>query len=374
MLTQSELRSLWHQLRETHTLSVYFPDHEGQPTMSEGAPRPLMHALADTRDLLRGTSPAEYKAFDHAVQHLEAHLAGLAGAGSCSGLVAFVTADGVASAFRYCGTHSPLISWQRGMVVAPYLPLLDRLPEAAIAIVDSRHAWMYHYGRGVLTAGARLHAAERWDPEEHMGAPPRMGYHFGTRGTTATDAAHRAREVRRSRIARLAAEQLVALADHDGVIIIGGISTTAVATLAQLPSAHRARAHVLPGLDVRASAATIRRRVGDAIRGWQQQADVERLEEVLSEAYPSGPARSGADAALAALQTNGAGAVWITEGCILRDLELAEAAVQLALVSHADVTCVDGDAGALLDARGGIAVSLRFDVPNLSAPIVSASA
>lgn len=368
MLTRQELQELRRELRGTRTLSLYLAAHPRDEEQRKLARRALLQALYDTRDSVHANAPAERRAFDRALARAEHLLEVHERDHAATGLVAFVTADGVpfSTSATFAGpTH---LVWNEGIRVAPLIPMLHRPPRVAVAIVDSRTAHLFTLEDGSVVARGVLHAGPHHAMGAHMGAPPRRGFHPGTRGTTVADTAHRLKARDRRRLARDVAERLEALVAPDGLILLGGIPEVVDATRTNLTVRSAKRTQVLRGLDVHVTVPTLTERVNAAFRTWQQglyQADVREIGEL---AYDGGLGVTGWEEALNALHHGAVSRLLLTEHALANGLDDAERAVQLALDGDAELVCLDGDAASRLDeAAAGVAARLRYAVPSARA-------
>jgi hypothetical protein len=365
MLTRQELQELRRELRGTKTLSLYLADHARDEEQRRLARRALLHALHETRDHVRANAPADRTAFDRALARAERLLEVHERDHPETGLVAFVTADGVPFSSMAPWRGPTRVVWGEAPSVAPLIPMLEHPPRVAVAIVDSRTAHLFMLEHGGMVAHGVLHAGPHHAMGGHMGTPPRRGFHPGTRGTTVADTAHRLKEQDRRRLTREVAARLEALVVPDGLILIGGIPVVVNATRASLTDRSLKRTQVLRGLDLHVTVPTLTQRVTAAFRTWQQSLYQTDVHDVGELAYDGGLGVTGWERTLNALRHGAVARVLVTERALTERLDDAERAVQLALDSDAELVCVDGDAATRLDeVAAGVAARLRYCVPS----------
>jgi hypothetical protein len=286
--------------------------------------------------------------------------------------VAFVTADGVRHAEGVPVRLSPLVAWGDGIRIAPYLRVLERQGVTAVAVVDSRAARVYALHDGELHDRGALHAHAASGPVSHMGDAPAPGFHAGTRGTTGTDAAERARLVGRARMLDELAERLVEVAGPHGWIVVGGIPEVAAAAVERLPDAARGRARALAGLDVHATPAQVAGRAAEETTRLRREAAMADVEMLVARHAGGGTAAIRRDGVLEALRERAVDRLDLSERLLDDDAPLAERIVREAFDQDAQVSCVDGPAAARLDAEAqGLVAQLRF-VPTRGQPPVAA--
>jgi hypothetical protein len=232
-----------------------------------------------------------------------------------------------------------------------------------VAVVDSRSAKVYRYAEGHLAHVETLRASAHVQPSDHMGNAPKRGFHAGTRGTAATDAAQRTLRSGRLRMLRDLTKYLTKLADTDGWIVLGGTLTVAREAYRLLPKHAQDRTLVQLSLGLRASFDDIAAAAalgGSALRRASDDRAVGRL---LGGSRSVARVATHVEAARAALQRGAVRRLFITPAFIAERLDDAEEMVRVALIDGAEIEVVAGAAAAQLDEdAGGVAASLRYAV------------
>lgn len=359
-----DLLALKHRVGATMTLSVYVSDELDESTGQLVGVRTLAHALEELRESVATASHAEREAVNDALEHLQRLIEAESSRIRFSGLMAFITADGVQHAELVHGPMPTVAVWGSGISIAPALPIIDRLPVVAVAVVDSSAVHLYTREAGRLVDVEVLRVDAHHDVPRHMGTPARLGFHPGTRGTTATDAAQRLREVGRRQLARRTVTRLLQLTPSNGLILIGGIARAATDILLSLPSSRRSQAMLLRGLDIHASPAVIARHVDQALEEWQEGTDHEEVQRLADHYLGRGRASLGERQTLMALQRGAVEQLYVSEAFLLQHLDATESVLQLAVAHRARIACVKGSAAETLTRTGGgVAARLRFSPP-----------
>jgi hypothetical protein len=201
-----------------------------------------------------------------------------------------------------------------------------------------------------------------------MSAPPRRGFHGGTRGKTGRDAAERDRRAARSRMIRQAAARLVVLSPAGEPILLGGIPQTATAIQDALPGDLVLRSRVI-ALDVHAGDADIReaaRRAVDESRESEARAFVA---EILAARAQGSKAVIGFAETLRRLDEGSVARLVMTDTFLRTRPDDAERLVRAALARNAALGIAPAGVAEALDEEGeGVGGSLRFVPGQLPLP------
>lgn len=369
MFTPSALKALRDRLGSTRTLSIYLSEDAEDPAGRTMGRRTLAHLLDHLQDDLKGASHEERAACEQAIAHAEQRLAAIPFSTRFAGWVAFVTATAVEYA-EMVPVHMPTqVSWSNGPRLAPYVRVFEAEQRAAVAVMDSHTARLLLWNDGALVEQETLVTEPEVGSIDHMGAPPKVGFHSGTRGRSGTDVAEQEHRARLAEHVRLVADRLLTLATPNGLILVGGIPAVVQLTVSYLTTDRRARARALDGLDVHESTAGIATRAGESLGAWRTELAMTDLSGLTEQAHPGGLASFGATPTFAALRDGAVDRLLLSDRFLQRWSKDAEAAVQLALDTSAHLQCLTGEAGARLDAvGGGMAARLRFPVLTSRAP------
>ena len=360
MLTQIELLELELALRATRALSVYAPTGTTDPAMRRAWRTELDQALDAVRDAVPADARASRRELDQAILHLRGWLETLGDAPGGLGLAAFATAEGMHHAATVPVALSPLVAWETGVRIAPYIRALARARPVAVALVDDRTARVYAYHDGAVERRGTLRAHVPFERPSHMGGS-RQGFGPNTRGRTGTDAAERELATGTSRMLGELAERLAAGAGTNGWIVVGGMPEPAHAAVAALAPHVAARARIARGLTMRSTESEIARAAAGCVAELDEAHALAAVEELLERAGAGGNGTTRVAETLHALAGGAVQELLFTPGFLAAHPEIAEAAVESALEQRAEVGEVSGPAAARLDdVAEGIGARLRF--------------
>ncbi|MCZ8205028.1 hypothetical protein [Gemmatimonas sp.] len=363
MLTTAALRDLRDRLGSTRTLSIFLGESAEDPAGRTMGRRTLAHLLDHLQDDLRGASHAERVACEQAVSHAQERLGEIPFSTRFSGWVAFVTAEAVMYAEMVPVAMPTRVSWSNGPRLAPYLRAFGLPRPTAVAVMDSASARLFLWKHGVLAEQETVTTDLTLGSMDHMGAPPRPGFHTGTRGTSGADVAEQEQRTRLTKHVHAVGDRLMTLAAADGRVLVGGIPTVAQMMVSHVVSERRGQARVLAGLDVNDSAAGVAARTAVAVGEWAQELDLADLTALAEQGYPGGLAAFGLTPVFAALRDGAVDRLLISEHFLDRWPKEVESALELALDTRAQLRYLTGAAGERLDSvGGGIAARLRFPV------------
>jgi hypothetical protein len=360
MPTHAHLVALHRALSKQRVLSVYLDGSASDPAMQRSWRVQLDHSLLALRRSLEGSSHAERAEFDQCVQRLDTAVAGFTTGIGAPGWAAFVTADEVHDARHLPAPTSTVAMWSTGPCVGPYLRALNEHRPVVVVIADARRAWICRYHAGKPDRIDVIRAHHNLDRPEHMGAPPRPGFHTGTRGAAGHDAAQRTLLQGRDRMIAEAAARAHELAGGDGWIVVGGIRRVA-ARLSQLltPLAPN-RVTQVGSLDVHATEADIAQIARSAASELRDSVDDHRIAEIVELAGAHGLGAVGPEEARRALARSSVRDLYVTHRYVEDHAEDAEQAIRAALDQDASVEEVSGRAADRLNQQGGIVARLRF--------------
>ncbi|HEX6535251.1 MAG TPA: hypothetical protein VF041_11670 [Gemmatimonadaceae bacterium] len=361
MPTGRDIVSLEDTLRRERVLSVYVDGCTSDPAARARWRTELEMAVDDVRRSLRDATHEERSAFEDAARALAERLATVRGAIGTPGWVAFATADGIQYAADLPVSVPLRVEWGTGITFAPALHALRENRPAIVAIVDARSARLYRYRDAQVEKVETLRAHAHIEPPLHMGAPPRGGFHTGTRGRTGTDAAERELRTGRARLVRDVAARIARVSEPDGWILLGGTPVARSEALAALPERVSRRARIVPELHSRATLAEITDAAAAAITALRRGEELADVRAVFDRAASNGHGALGFARTRAALAAGAVQRVFLTQRFLEQHPAEAEALVRSGLDERASVEIVSGEGAELLDARaGGIGAALRF--------------
>lgn len=369
MLTLAQLIALEQSLHGQRVMSVYCANDVTDPAERTEWRRTLAHALSTLADRWHGAAGTDRVALQSAIGHVLAEVEALPIDRRFRGWVAFATSDGVVHA-EYLPTRVPwVVAWDDRLRIAPYVRALRDRQRAIVAVVDSRTAALYVYQNDQLDALTTLHASHQLTPGTHMGDPPRLGFHAGTRGTTNTDRVRHARMVARTRLLTEVATRLRAEASSDDWLLVGGIPEHAKAVVSRVTGSEAERTRYVAGLDTHATPARLASAVARTVSALQADSDRDLVDAMVDGEERRDAVRMGSPASLTALQLGAVDRLVFSEQFVHAHPRIAEEAVRAAFACDSGVASVEGDAAARLDAHAaGIAAHLRYVPSEWSQP------
>ena len=360
MLTHAQLMTLHRSLGGERVLTVYVDGTATDPAIQRAWRVQLDHGLKDVRTWLADASHDERESFERCGRLLEGELASFTAGVGAPGWVAFITPDGTVEAHQLPLSVPTLAVWSTGACVAPYMRALKEARPVVVAIVDARKADLYRYRVGKLDRIETVRAHRSVERASHMGAPPRQGFHSGTRGVSGQDAAQRTLLDGRDHMLADAAARISEMAGVDGWVLLGGIRRVVVALSQHLEPIADERVLQLDSLDVHASEADIVKTARDGASALNVARDAKRIAAIVDQACAHGLATLGPADTRAALEQASVRELYLTHRYLEDHAADAESAVRAALDQDASVEEVSGSAAERLDEHGGIAAGLRF--------------
>ncbi|HSJ63008.1 MAG TPA: hypothetical protein VK922_03770 [Gemmatimonadaceae bacterium] len=374
MLTSTRLHDLSRELESILALTVYGSSRYEDPATRREWRLALDLELQRIAQALEGAPHREREDFARAAGHLEDLLAGHRFPTAARGWLAVATAERIELAEPFAVDIPVEARWGRGMLVAPSVRVLGKRGAAIVAVVDGRSGRLYRYEDDIVRELESFTALAVSRPAYHMSAPPRRGFHRGTRGTTGRDAAERDRRAARARMIRQIVGRLTTIAVAGERLLLGGMSQMAIAIRDALPADLAARAAVIE-LDVHASEADLRRSAGRALAEVLRSDLAAWVDSLVATWTDAGRAAVGIPASLQRLAERSVARLVVTEHLLREHPEDAERAVWLALEQGADLDYATDAAAARLDRVGeGIGVALRFVAMAPPSPTVASAA
>jgi len=362
MLNFSQLVALDHSLRGARVLSVYLDGTASDPAQQRTWRVQLDHSLDDLRAWLAGSPHTEREGFERCVRLLDHELEAFTGNVGAHGWAAFITADRVHEASLLPVPMPTQAVWSTGMSVAPYMRALKEIRPVAVVLVDSKRADVHRYYRGMLERIETLHAHHTVMQPAHMGDPPRLGFHSGTRGDTGHDEAQRSLLVGTNRMLADAAECALRVAGAEGWIVAGGIPKVGRQLAERLSSRARGRVLNVESLDIHASEADLAEAARVAASTLRNALDAARIAEIADRGEATGLGALGPAATRQTLDQRRVRELYVTHRYLEDHAAHAEDAVRSAIDQGAVVEEVSGAAAEQLDAHGGMAARLRYRV------------
>lgn len=360
MLTHSQLVTLYRSLRDEHVLTVYVDGTAADPAIQRAWRLQLDHGLKDVRTWLADSSHEDRESFERCVRLLEGELASFNASVGAPGWVAFITPDGTREAHQLPVAVPTLAVWSTGPCLAPYMRALKEARPVVVAVADARKAELYRYRLARLDRVETVRAYHAVERPSHMGAPPRQGFHSGTRGTAGQDAAQRSLLEGRDRMLVEAVDRIDHLAGSDGWILLGGIRRVVTRLAEQFSAIAPQRVLQLDSLDIHASDAEIADAARAGASALRAASDAKRVADIVDQAGAHGLGVVGPPETRLALGQSCVRELYMTHRYLEDHAADAENAVRAALDQDAAVEEVSGVAAERLDELGGMAAGLRF--------------
>jgi len=359
MLRLSEIVEIERVLRGSLALSVYLDDAPSDPAQRAVWRTRLDQALERARDDVPAGS--DRQAFDLAAGLLREELASVTSARGAAGWMAYVTPDAVRLRASLPVPAALLVRWGDGALVAPALRALKESRAAIVAIVDSRSARILRYRDGEIREIESLKAYTPISAASHMGAPPRQGFHPGTRGEAGRDAAERELRAGRAQMMRELAGRMLDAAGADGWLLFGGAPAAAREAFNTMPKSAAPRSLLMPDVPLHLGDAHIARSAARGASILRRREDLAAVHTLFERSGAGGRAATGYDAVRNALAAGAAQRLLITTRSVERAPEEAETLVRAAFAAGTEIEIVSGEAAELLDGRAeGAGALLRF--------------
>jgi hypothetical protein len=366
MLSMRQLHAFAEALGETPALTVYGSSRYEDPTSRREWRVALDAELKRITNSLTGAPHAERMDYARAAEFVNGILAAGAIPESALGWVIVATADRVVLAEPIAAFAPVAAFWRPGMMLAPFARTLAAGAGALVVVADGRSVRLLRFANERLSELETLHALTISRPSYHMSAPPRRGFHGGTRGTTGRDAAERDRRAARGRMIRQAAARLAVLCEASERILLGGIPQAATAIQDALPGELVARSRVI-ALDVHAGDAAMREAARRAVHEAREEEERVVVTEVLAARAQGSKAVIGVGETLRRLEEGAVARLVMTERFLRDRPDDAERLVRAALAQHASLGIAPAGVADVLDEEGeGVGGTLRF-VPGLPA-------
>jgi hypothetical protein len=367
VLTHESLAALERRLHDREVLSVYIDGHMTDPAMQRAWRRGLDQRIEAVRDRLKGDPGGDAESFERCVELLEAELSRFTGALGSDGWMAFITTSGISYAGTLPIAVPTRVVWGKGIRITPCLRSLKHGTPVVIEVVDAAEVRLYRYWNNELEALRPVRAEVPKGVHEHMGTPPRTGFHPGVHGETGHDAARRDADEAMERMLAAATEQAVRLANHVGWILIAGVPRARALAARVAGATAPGRVLELDSLDVHATEANLVEAARTGASAIRNANDGVRIAGLIDRSGPHGRATLGRTTTRRALELGRVRELFITQHFIDGFESDAEFAVARAFRQAAGIEVVSGSAAERLDEYGGIGARLKFAQPEAAA-------
>ena len=216
--------------------------------------------------------------------------------------------------------------------------------------------------------GESISEIESWDEEPsavevpHMSAPPKVGFHRGTGGSTATDTMQRRSSHSVERNLTRARNRVNFLARDGEWVLVTGDRHVAARLHHTITPRLRERSVLVDIARPGSSAHDVAAGARAALRDLERQRTDALLDELLGCATQQTVA-VGDDAVASALERAAVDTLLVAEPRLERNVEATEDLVRRAEAQHGHVRLVSGEAGERLwELAGGTIAALRFPV------------
>lgn len=364
MLTQRDLKQLAKAYQDRQVLTVYLhpavedpADRHRWVVEFEQAVRKL------TVDAPRATH-ADREALRAAIGHVRAALGGAEPPWHTAGVLAVADAHELLHCVPLETRVPCLVTWQRGIFVAPLLAEVSTVPPMPLLLVDDRTARRYRFTpprhlEHIETRVIRVAA----DVERHLGSG-NSTFHAGTRGGTAAEAIDRRLHAARERLFGEALVPTLAMMAPEGWLLLGGPPRAVAGVRALVSNAVADRVVVVDGLAADASLHDITMAAARALEVRLAQQDVLLVRELIENAAARGRAAAGLLAAKAMLDRADVADLVLSEHFVEQHPEDADDLLHRAFNQGARVREVHGRAADVIDESAeGVMARLRYAMP-----------
>ena len=368
MLTYSDLVNLERDLRGKTVLSVYVNGEEPDLAKRRRWRIELRNSLNDIETWLKGAPHAEREAFAACRRKLLQRFDIMRGAIRSPGWAGFYTSNGEQYTGPVPAPVPTMAVWSSGACLTPHIRALKEAHPVLVVVVDSKKARIYRYAERKVDLLDTVRAKALVEHPDHMSAPPRPGFHSGTRGTAGADEAQR--ELREA-TARMLSDVVANLEQYrkdSPCVVVGGIPAVVADLLTRLTPESATRVTRADHLDVHASKADVVAAAQQGASMMRDARDAALVNDAVASAVSNGLGVAGSVDTRRALEDGRAREVYFTLKFLENHAAAAEQIVRLALGSRAYVEQVSGVAAARLDEAGGVAARLRYAL----APAVAA--
>lgn len=360
MLNREKLIELYRTLRDRDVLSVYVDGDGKDPAERRVWSLELERGLDRERARIREEAPDELPDFERAAAHVTGYLDRFSNFLPAKGWIGFATADGLEHAEEVPVPMPHLVRWERGLRAAPYVRALKQERPVVGVLVDSRKARVFTYQDGVLEERADLLADTDIGEPAESSMSKRASTHSGSRGETATDAAHRALDQSATRLQARLVEVVEELAGRHGFVVLGGTPEAESAVERQLRHMN-GRLTRRASMHLGMSDPEVRKVLEEAASELSANVQGELLRAVVDQARSGGKGSLGLQATEEALRGARVDTLLVTRRFRERHPELADHFVGTAFEQGAGVEELSGDAAGHLETEGeGVAARLRY--------------
>lgn len=361
MLTPKGFADLHEELIATPVLSVYIDGGESDQAKRGEWSRRLAAATKGALEEANGTGGNGSTDLRIAIDTLEAALEAQGGVKLSQGWVGFI----VGSAVRY-GEAQPMrlptmVRWKQGMLLSPYLPILELNPPVVVALLNQDQSRILTYQRAELSETASLGVDRTLDDLSDIGVMKSAHATTGVRGATGRDTAQRSLRAETERLVQITRDAVTEAAGTEGGIIIGGTVEGATALQSRLPERLQDQCLIGSGLTFEMSDAEILEGLDALLPDLRSRRYSSMLNEVIESSHAGGRGALGWNATLEAIMRKAADTLLVSRKFIDDQTADAEQLVSPALLQNTHVALLEGASGDQLDeAGGGVGARLRF--------------
>jgi hypothetical protein len=361
MLTRKRFEDLHSELIDTPVLSVYIDGGEADQTKRGEWSQRLAAATQGALEQANGSGANGSTDLRSAIDTLEAELKAQGGVKLAQGWVGFI-AD---STLRY-GEAQPMrlptaVQWQRGMLLSPYLPVLELNPPVVVALLDRERSRILTYQKANLSETATLTVDRTLDDLSDIGVMKSAHATTGVRGATGRDTAQRSLKSESERLLQVTRDAVTEAAVPDGGIIIGGTAEAAAILQSRLPEPLRDQSVLGSGLTIEMSDPEILESLDTLMPEVRSRRYARMLDGIIESSHDGGKGALGWNATLEAIKSNAADTLLVSREFIDNRTADAEELVGPALLHGTHVALLEGASGERLEDVGdGVGARLRF--------------
>lgn len=366
MMTHQKLVELYRELRDEDVLSVYIDSDQHDPAERSKWRKELEGLLAKRRsELAEDGRDEDLDRFAEAWSRLEDRLNDFDAFIPEKGWVGFATPDQVWYAEEVPVPMPHLVSWEKGIRVAPYIRGLKQERTVVVVLVDSQRARVFEYRDGAIEEATDLRADTFLGDLSDVGVRKRSHMSSGVRGETSTDQAQRILEVSSDRMLKQLMQVVGEHVGDDGYLVLGGTPEMVRHAAEATPGPIRERTAERPSMHFDMSLTEVKEATEEAASELSRRRQSELLEQVIDQARADGRACLGPEETEQALHEMRVDTLLVSRNFREDRPDFADHAVGTAFAQDADVEELSGDAAERLDEEGdGIGARLRFKIRN----------
>jgi stalled ribosome rescue protein Dom34 len=349
--------------QQTFVLSVYVEGGLTDPAAMRAWLVKLREAISTERQRVERLPSAERHRFEEVVARMYEELPSHEVVHAAGGWCFLGTEAGDVFTALVPMPVATSVTWQRGTVSLPYLAS-QRNDRVFVLQIDHDSLHLHQCVGESLQTLEELEATIGVGSGDHMGDSPGVGYHSGTRGSTATDQLQRRKSDARSRLENAAHQRVTTLMQTPSLLVIGGAHEVVSHFVAELPESIGDRVIVAEDLRMHTPPAEIVQLTHEATEELLAERQVRWFAQLREQAFIDQHAALGPRATARVVPTGAVEQLMLTERYRATHPSEAETMALETLLHGGAVSVASAAVADELDRdAGGVAARLRYAVP-----------